>query len=135
MIAANKDERKKEIHNKMCEAKYEYVINLMRRWCSDTLNGLVPPTPMGEWQSWCQDNQDLLDWGSILRFESYDSYFFIYRYGLSTTEDLREDICNCEFFYECAEWYAETPTKYDVAMAILNNEPYIINDVNTDVYI
>lgn len=129
-----KEQMAEDIHNKMCGYEYEPVIKLIKAWIDETNNGIVPPTPMSEWNSFVENHSDKLDWTKISQFREYDAWFYIDNYGLTSTEYLSDEIANASVFFDCRDYWSETYERYQKALAILNENEYIINN-NMEIYI
>ena len=130
-----KEQMATDLRDKMDTYEYETVIKLIKVWVDETNNGIVPPTPMSEWNSFVENHSDKLDWTKITQFREYDTWFYIDSYGLTSTDYLIDDIANASVFYDCRNYWAETYERYQRAIAILNGDEYIIISNNMEIYI
>ena len=132
MTMMNEEQRAEAIIKQMKKDETN-AIKLYNDWCNITGNGYLPPTPMSDWRKFIETHD--VDIKKIWKYCEYHSWFCIIDGHLYTFEDMREEIEYSSNFESCVYYYAETPERYNRAMAILKDEKFIINEVSPDFYI
>ena len=134
-MVMTKEQMAQDIRDKMCNCDISNVIKLINVWCDETENGVVPPTPMEDWNSFVENHSDKLDWTKIITFNECDCWFYIDSCGLTTTDYIREEIANASVFFDCQYYWVETYERYQRALSILYGDKFIVNEVSPDFYI
>ena len=119
MTMMNEEQRVNAIAKQMKEDETN-AIKLYTDWCNITGNGYLPPTPMDKWREFIETHD--VDIKKMWSFCDWHYWFYIVDGHLGT-------------FNDCIRYYAETPERYNRAMAILKDEKFIINEVSPDFYI
>lgn len=132
MTMMSKNERAEAIIKQMKKDETN-AIKLYTDWCNITGNGYLPPTPMQEWREFIETHD--VDIKKIWQYCDWHLWFCIIDGHLYTFENMCDEIEYSSNFEDCVYYYAETPERYNRAMAILKDEKFIINEVSQDFYI
>lgn len=128
----NRDERATSIRKQMKEDETN-AIKLYADWCGIKGDGYLPPIPMEKWREFIETHA--IDIKKIWQYCDWHSYFCIIDGHLYTFENFCDEVDYSSNYDECIYYYAETPERYNRAMAILKDEKFIINEVSPDFYI